>query len=238
MKGAFITIEGPDGSGKTTLIDHLKTWLTAKKIDVIATREPGGTQLGEVLRKILLDDHDHDHDHGDQHDANTRIRARISDQAELMLMFTARMQHLHEVILPAMAAGRCVLCDRFTDATYAYQGGGRGISERRIQQLEDWVQQGLQPDLTIMLDVPIEVGLQRTKKRGIMRSSGRPGGDRFEQQQLDFKEAVRQAYLRRAEKYPQRIKLIDATRSIGEVQDDLTAQVEAFLTAPRGARQG
>ncbi len=226
-KGVLITVEGTDGAGKTTLIEYLKIWLINKKFDVIATREPGGTQLGEVLRKILLGDHDHD----DQHDANTRISARISDQAELMLMFTARMQHLQEVILPAMEAGRCVLCDRFTDATYAYQGGGRGISERRIQQLEDWVQQGLQPDLTLMLDVPVEVGLQRTKKRGRTR----PGGDRFEQQQIDFKEAVRQVYLQRAEKYPQRIKLIDATRCVAEVQNDLIQSVGAFLKARCGA---
>ena len=230
-RGVFITVEGSDGSGKTTLIECLKIWLINKKFDVITTREPGGTQLGEVLRKILLDDRNHD----GQHDAHTGISARpgsrISDQAELMLMFTARMQHLHEVILPAMEAGRCVLCDRFTDATYAYQGGGRGISERRIQQLEDWVQQGLQPDLTIMLDVPVAVGVERTKKRGRTR----PGGDRFEQQQIDFKEAVRQVYLQRAAKYPQRIKLIDATMCVAEVQNDLIRSVEAFLKARRGA---
>lgn len=217
-KGVFITVEGTDGAGKTTLIEQLKIWLVDKNFDVVATREPGGTQLGEALRKILLDERDHN----DQHDADTEVSVRISDQAELMLMFAARMQHLHEVILPAVEAGRCVLCDRFTDATYAYQGGGRGISEQRIQQLEDWVQQGFQPDLTLMLDVPIEVGLQRTKQRGTM-------GDRFEQQQIEFKEAVRQVYLQRAEKYPQRIKLIDATRCIDEVQNDLFQSVEVFL---------
>ena len=137
-------------------------------------------------------------------------------------MFAARMQHLHEVILPAMAAGRYVLCDRFTDATYAYQGGGRGISEQRIQQLENWVQNGLQPDLTIMLDVPVDVGLQRTQKRGSK-------GDRFEQQQIAFKEAVRQAYLQRATKFPQRIKLIDASKPLSEVKNDLIESVDEFL---------
>lgn len=221
-KGIFITFEGTDGAGKTTLIEYLKTWLINKKIDAVATREPGGTQLGEVLRKILLDEHERGGRHDDDGDAKSGTR--INDQTELMLMFSARMQHLQEVILPALAVGRCVLCDRFTDATYAYQGGGRGISMRRIQQLEDWVQQGLQPSLTLLLDVPIEVGLQRTKKRGSK-------GDRFEQQQLDFKQAVRRTYLQRAEKYPQRIKLIDASKPVSEVQKDVLQSVEAFLQA-------
>lgn len=215
-QGIFITIEGADGAGKTTLIEYLKIWLINKKIDVIATREPGGTRLGESLRKILLDDDEHADSRAE------KISARISDDTELMLMFAARMQHLHEVILPALTVGQYVLCDRFTDATYAYQGGGRGISEQRIQQLEDWVQNGLQPDLTIMLDVPVEVGLRRTQKRGSK-------GDRFEQQQIDFKEAVRQTYLQRAENFPQRIRLIDASKSLTEVKNALIENVDEFL---------
>lgn len=214
-KGVFITIEGADGAGKTTLVEYLKTWLINKKMDVIATREPGGTRLGESLRKILLDD-----EYADRREE--RISTGISDDTELMLMFAARMQHLHEVILPAMAAGRHVLCDRFTDATYAYQGGGRGISEQRIQQLENWVQNGLQPDLTIMLDVPVEAGLQRTQKRGSK-------GDRFEQQQIAFKEAVRQTYLQRATKFPHRIRLLDASKPLAEVKNDLIESVDEFL---------
>ncbi len=218
-KGVLITIEGADGAGKTTLVEYLQNWLINKKFDVIASREPGGTRLGESLRKILLDDDD---EYDNKLGKNTRNSARISDDTELMLMFAARMQHLHEVILPAMAAGQYVLCDRFTDATYAYQGGGRGISERRIQQLEDWVQNGLQPDLTIMLDVPVDIGLQRARQRGSK-------GDRFEQQHIAFKEAVRQRYLQRAKKYPKRIKLLDANRTITEVERDLIVSVEAFL---------
>ncbi len=220
-KGVFITIEGADGAGKTTHIEYLKRWLVNKKMDVIATREPGGTRLGESLRKILLND-----------DAQSNKQStRISDDTELMLMFAARMQHLHEVILPALTAGWYVLCDRFTDATYAYQGGGRGISEQRIQQLEHWVQNGLQPDLTLLLDVPLDVGLARTQKRGTQ-------GDRFEQQQIDFKQAVRQTYLRRAAQFPQRIKLLDASKSMSEVQTELIQRVESFLmVANRGINQ-
>ncbi len=215
-RGVFITIEGADGAGKSTMIEYLKTWLINKNFDVVATREPGGTRLGESLRKILLDEHDSD--------SNKRIR--ISDDTELMLMFSARMQHLQEVILPSMAAGRHVLCDRFTDATYAYQGGGRGMSEQRIQQLENWVQHGLQPDLTILLDVPVEVGLARIQKRGQKIGAN---GDRFEQQQIDFKHAVRYAYLQRAEKFPHRIKLIDASKRLVDVQNNLIQSVKTFL---------
>ena len=137
-------------------------------------------------------------------------------------MFAARLQHLHDVILPAIDQGKYVLCDRFTDATYAYQGGGRGISENRIKQLEDWVQKGFQPDLTILFDVPVSVGLERTKVRGSK-------GDRFEQQKIQFKEAVRQTYLQRAAKFPDRIKLIDATGTVDDVQFGLIQCVEGYM---------
>ncbi len=206
-RGAFITFEGPDGAGKSTHVKFLENWFLDSNIEVVTTREPGGTSLGESLRKILLN-----------FDGSID---RLSNECELLLMFAARMQHIHEVILPSIEAGQWVLCDRFTDATYAYQGGGRGIHENRIQQLEQWVQKGFQPDLTILFDVPVSVSLERTEFRGAK-------GDRFEQQQIEFKEAVRQNYLQRAEEFPERIKLIDATRSIVEIQRDLIGYVEAF----------
>ena len=207
-KGIFITIEGPDGAGKSTHVEFLEAWLRDKDIDVVSTREPGGTQLGESLRDILLDP-----------DGSVD---ELSDECELLLMFAARLQHLHEVIFPAINQGHCVLCDRFTDATYAYQGGGRGISEDRIKQLEDWVQKGFQPDLTILLDVPVSVGLERTKIRG-------SNGDRFEQQQIQFKESVRRVYLQRATKFPERIHLIDATGTVNDVQVKLIQCVEEIF---------
>jgi dTMP kinase len=207
-KGFFITIEGPDGAGKSTHVEFLETWLQDRNYDVVTTREPGGTRLGESLRDILLNP--------------DGMVVELSDECELMLMFAARLQHLHEIIFPAINQGQFVICDRFTDATYAYQGGGRGINENRIRQLEDWVQQGFQPDLTILFDVPVPIGLERTKIRG-----GR--GDRFEQQKIQFKESVRQVYLQRAAKFPERITLIDATGTVKEVQVTLIQCVEEFL---------
>jgi dTMP kinase len=207
-KGFFITIEGPDGAGKSTHVEFLETWLQDRNYDVVTTREPGGTRLGESLRDILLNP--------------DGMVVELSDECELMLMFAARLQHLHEIIFPAINQGQFVICDRFTDATYAYQGGGRGISENRIRQLEDWVQQGFQPDLTILFDVPVPIGLERTKIRG-------DRGDRFEQQKIQFKESVRQVYLQRAAKFPERITLIDATGTVKEVQVTLIQCVEEFL---------
>ena len=225
MNGAFITVEGADGSGKTTHIDFIQGCLSDHGVQVVRTREPGGTALGELLRGILLGNED----------------ASISDRAELMLVFAARTQHLDEVITPALESGKWVLCDRFTDATYAYQGGGRGIDHDAIETLEQWVQGKLQPDLTVLLDVPVEVGLARTRQRGdhpglprdardqmviSLRRSGTH--DRFERQALEFKQAVRRVYLERAARFESRIKLVDANKTIEQVRTDLKAVLETF----------
>ena len=167
--GRFITVEGSEGVGKSSNLDFIESLLREAGKDVVRTREPGGTELGETLRGILLD---------------ARQKA-ICDDAELLLMFAARAQHLAEVIRPALAAGKWVLCDRFTDATYAYQGGGRGIPFDRIAVLEQWVQGDLRPDLTLLLDMPVEAGLAR--------AGARSEPDRFEQEQTTFFERVRRA---------------------------------------------
>ncbi len=206
MAGTFITVEGADGAGKTTQIDYIESWLQQRNIDVVRTREPGGTGLGELLREILLN----------------RSEVSISNDAELLLIFAARQQHLDEVIIPALGNGKWVLSDRFTDATYAYQGGGRGISEQRILNLEQWVQGVLRPDLTLMFDVEVELGISRSHSRGQER-------DRFEMQMTDFKRAVRKSYLARAEKYPDRIKLVDASASIQCVQKHLNRLLDEFI---------
>jgi len=207
QRGAFITVEGLDGSGKTTHLDFMERHLAACGNKVIRTREPGGTALGELLRGILLDPDPQ--------------AAAISGRAELMLIFAARAQHLDQVILPGLAAGATVLCDRFTDATYAYQGGGRGIERRAIEALEQWTHGDLQPDLTILLDVPVEVGQARARRR-----SREP--DRFECETAPFKQAVRAAYTARAERFPARIKRIDAGTGIAQVRAELRSVLDAF----------
>ena len=206
MKGAFITVEGADGAGKTTHLDFIQRWLTARGAAVVRTREPGGTALGELLRKILLDNDD---------------AVPISDRAELLLIFAARTQHLDEVIVPALTAGKWVLCDRFTDATYAYQGGGRGIDDAAIAALERWAQGTLQPDLTVVLDVPVEVGEARTRRRGAAR-------DRFERQAREFKQAVRRVYRERAAEFKHRIKMINADQSVEQVCAELETLLDTF----------
>ncbi|MCY3769133.1 MAG: dTMP kinase [Gammaproteobacteria bacterium] len=196
--GKFITVEGSDGAGKSTQIDFMKHWLTERDIPVIQTREPGGTEVGELIRSILLNERE----------------ANFSDGTELLLVFAARMQHLDERIRPALREGCWVVCDRFTDATYAYQGGGRGIEEERIAVLERWVQKGLQPDLTLFLDVPVEVSLNRARLRGALP-------DRFERESAGFKEAVRTAYRNRALADPGRIRLVDAGRPVEMVRQEI-----------------
>ncbi len=196
--GKFITVEGSDGAGKSTQIDFMKHWLTERDIPVIQTREPGGTEVGELIRSILLNERE----------------ANFSDGTELLLVFAARMQHLDERIRPALRKGCWVVCDRFTDATYAYQGGGRGIEEERIAVLERWVQKGLQPDLTLFLDVPVEVSLNRARLRGALP-------DRFERESAGFKEAVRTAYRNRALADPGRIRLVDAGRPVEMVRQEI-----------------
>jgi len=205
INGRFITIEGSEGGGKSTNLAFVRSLLEGQGCSVIETREPGGTELGEAIRELLL---------GHRHDG-------MADDSELLLMFAARSEHLERVIRPALADGHWVLCDRFTDATYAYQGGGRGISTERISQLEQWVQQGLQPDLTLLLDIPVAEGLERTKGRT-------QGPDRFEQQQLDFFERVRECYLDRARALA-RFRIIDASQPLARVQQQLETELKAFL---------
>lgn len=204
MSGRFITIEGGEGAGKTTAIGTLRGRLAARGIDALFTREPGGTPLGEALRGILLS-HDYQGMHAD---------------TELLLMFAARAEHLRRVIEPALAAGRWVVCDRFTDATYAYQGGGRGIDDARIAALEDWVQGRLRPDCTIVLDIAPEIGLARAK--------GRSEADRFESEALGFFARIRAIYLDRAAKAPERYCVVDASRPLELVAADLCAIVDGL----------
>jgi dTMP kinase len=201
MSGKFITLEGGEGAGKTTCLKHVEQRIKEAGIEVCVTREPGGTRSGEKIREILLD----------------RGNFDILDDTELMLMFAARSQHLHELIRPALAADTWVLCDRFTDATYAYQGGGRGIPNERIAILEDWVQQGLKPDLTLLLDLPVEVGL----KRAGLRSTP----DRFESENVSFMERMRSAYLEIAGSEPERVKVIDSAQEL----DDVLLQIDVVL---------
>lgn len=205
MNGKFITIEGVEGAGKSTCMQVAAEEISRQGIDLLQTREPGGTQLGEDLRGLLLG---HKH-HG------------MADDTELLLMFAARAEHLHRRILPALEAGQWVLCDRFTDATYAYQGAGRGLSDQRIQLLEDWVQGDVRPDLTILMDLPVDLGLERAGKRSTP--------DRFESEALTFFERVRQGYLEIAAKEPKRVQVVDASRDLAQVSADITNIVRAFV---------
>lgn len=195
-RGKFITLEGMDGAGKTTHLEWLRAKLAARGVALTVTREPGGTALGEALRKLLLDSHDPRH-----------------PDTEALLMFAARREHIAQVIEPALAAGHCVLCDRFTDATYAYQSGGSGMAWERVAELEQWVQGTLQPDLTLYFDLDPAVGRARA------RQAREP--DRFEREKQAFYERVRAAYLRRASEHPRRIRVIDASRTISEIQLEL-----------------
>ncbi|KXJ32063.1 MULTISPECIES: dTMP kinase [Pseudomonas] len=199
--GLFITLEGPEGAGKSTNRDYLAELLGASGREVVLTREPGGTPLAERIREILL----------------APAAEPMAVDTELLLMFAARAQHLAQVVRPALARGALVLCDRFVDATYAYQGGGRGVPVERIATLEAFVLGDLQPDLTLVFDLPVEIGLARAARRGAL--------DRFEQEQRAFFEAVRQTYLDRAQAVPARYRLIDASRSLAEVQAELRALV-------------
>ena len=211
MRGRFITLEGSEGSGKSTNLAFIHQYLQQSGLDVVLTREPGGTPLGESIRELLLDH---------------RQSAMASD-TELLLMFAARAQHLHELILPALDAGKWVLCDRFTDATYAYQGAGRGIDVARIAQLENWVQGELRPDLTFFLDLPVAQGLARAGERSVP--------DRFEREQVDFFERVRQGYLKQAGQEPQRYRVVDASLTLDAVQSQLKTLLDVYLSEYRSA---
>ncbi|MGB5677018.1 MAG: dTMP kinase [Gammaproteobacteria bacterium] len=195
--GKFITLEGIEGVGKTTNRDYIRNVLERAGKTCVETREPGGTPLGEALRELLLQ---HKHE-------------GMSADAELLMMFAARAEHLHKVILPALRAGKVVLCDRFTEATYAYQGGGRGLNHKKISDLENWVQGDLRPDLTIILDAPVAIGRQRAGQRSTPA--------RIEKEQHDFFERVRHTYLELARHYPERIAVIDASVAIDKVQDQI-----------------
>lgn len=205
IRGKFITLEGGEGVGKTTNLVFIKDYLQQHSISVVVTREPGGTIVAEKIRHLLLDKHSE----------------AISEHAELLLMFAARAQHIKHVIEPALAQGKWVLCDRFTDATYAYQGGGRNMRISTIEWLENLVQGTLRPDLTLLLDAPVEIGIERAKKRGAF--------DRFEAEKISFFEQVRRAYLLQAELHPERIKLIKANQPLVDVQKALIDVICALL---------
>ena len=202
--GKFITLEGIEGVGKTTYLAFIADRLQQQGHTVILTREPGGTRVGEAIREILL--------HGKD--------MQIDSMAELLLMFAARAQHLQEVVRPTLAKGQYVLCDRFTDATYAYQGGGRGLSMADIGVLETLVQQQLQPNVTLVFDASVQTGLSRAKKRG--------EPDRFEAETVSFFERVRQTYLDRAREQPQRFRIIDAEQTLVAVEQQIAAILETL----------
>lgn len=201
-RGLFITLEGIEGVGKSTQLEHVSGWFRRRGRAVVMTREPGGTRTGEAIRQILL-----------RHD-----NVPLCPEAELLLMFAARAQHLVEVIRPALAAGQVVISDRFTDASYAYQGGGRGIDPQQITGLAQWVQAGLHPDLTLLLDAPAEVGLRRAQRRS--------QADRFEAEAVAFFQRARQVYLDIAQREPERVVVVDACPDVVEVADVITAVLE------------
>ena len=206
MNGKFISIEGIEGAGKSTQLAFIERYLKQHGKQLVVTREPGGTELGEQIRTLLL----------------TPTTTSMAVDTELMLMFAARAEHVAQVIKPALANGNWVLSDRFTDATFAYQGGGRGIDQQRIKSIADWTLNGLQPDLTLLFDVPVEVGQQRVQSRN-------QGVDRFEQEKVDFFQRIRDCYLERAQQEPERIKIIDASQSITEIEAQLTLILKPLL---------
>jgi len=204
--GKFITLEGIDGAGKSTHLAWLECFLQEKGLEVLVTREPGGTVLGEALRALLLDH-----------------RRTMHAETEALLMFAARREHLDKVILPALERGAWVISDRFADASFAYQGGGRGMALEKLEQLEQWVQGDFSPDLTLYFDVPVEVSRERLQ-------SAR-AADRFEREPDDFFEHVRRAYLQRARQFPERIKIVDGSLPLAEVKIAVTEVMEAFWSS-------
>lgn len=200
----FITLEGIEGVGKTSNLQYIEELLESAGHSCVVTREPGGTNLGEALRGLLLS-------HSDEN---------MSADAELLMMFAARAEHLNKVILPALENGQTVLCDRFTEATYAYQGGGRQLDVDKISRLEQWVQGDLRPDLTVILDAPVEIGRAR--------AGSRSEPDRIEKEQDDFFQRVREAYIELAKRYPQRICLIDASVELSAVQQQIREKLQEY----------
>jgi len=207
MNGRLITLEGGEGAGKSTVLETVRARLAARGIDVLVTREPGGTPAGEAIRSVLLD---------------PGLKG-LCAETELLLMFASRAQLVREVVLPALAAGRWVLSDRFTDASFAYQGGGRGQPIERIAELERWAAAGVQPHLTLLLDLPVADGMRR--------ANGRGSADRIEMENVDFFERVRAAYRARAVAEPGRFRVVDAGRPLDEVLGDVRDNIDGFLRA-------
>ncbi|PRB82223.1 dTMP kinase [Pseudomonas sp. MYb185] len=210
MSGLFITFEGPEGAGKSTNLKVFAQALAERGCPPVITREPGGTPVAERIRDVLLSMHEEP----------------MHADAELLLMFAARAQHLNGLIRPALAEGKVVISDRFTDATYAYQGGGRGIDPQRIAVLEDWVQGDLRPDMVVVFDVPVELGMARARARSEL--------DRFEQEQQRFFENVRDTYLRRAAADPQRYRVIDASGDLDQVRQAMQPLIDEVLERAHG----
>lgn len=206
VRGKFITVEGSEGVGKSTNVDFLASAIKDHGYEVICTREPGGTPIAERIRQILLE-------HGEE---------PLPDIAELLLFFASRSLHISNKIRPALEAGKWVICDRFTDASRAYQGAGRGLDMQRINLLADWVQDDLQPDMTLLLDAPAEIGMQRAQQRGET--------DRLESEQISFYERVRAGYLALAEANPGRYRVVDAARPLQEVQVSIGAVLEQIFS--------
>jgi dTMP kinase len=204
-RGQFITVEGVEGAGKSTQLRFIESYLRQAGKSLVVTREPGGTPLSEEIREILLQPREEG----------------MAGNTELLLMFAARAEHLAQKILPALDAGQWVLCDRFTDATYAYQGGGRGLDKSLILDLENLIQGDHRPDMTIYLDLPVETGLKRARERGEL--------DRFERENLQFFESVRQAYLERSVQLSNIYRVIDAGQTIDEVEHQVKQALDAFL---------
>lgn len=205
QRGQFITVEGIEGVGKSTNVRFIAEYLMKKDIPLVATREPGGTPLAELLRETLL----------------TPRHEQVSALTELLVMFAARAQHIQQVIEPALASGKWVISDRFTDATYAYQGGGRGVDMQQIATLEKMVQGSLVPNLTLLLDAPVEVSLQRAHKRS--------AADRFEQETQQFFTRVAQAYRARAKEFHERFVIIDTNQALSAVQADIVCVLEDLI---------
>ena len=210
--GRFLVLEGIEGGGKTTQMAGIRALLESRGLGVVTTREPGGSPVAERIRGLLLDP----------------INTGMDSLAELLLVFAARAEHLSRVIRPALARGDWVLCDRFTDATYAYQGGGRGLEVSSIAALEDLVQGSLRPDLTLLFDLPPEVGLARARDRGV--------ADRFESERVAFFERARAAYLERAQARPERYRVIDAAQPLERVSATVEALIADYLVGEWGAR--
>src|SRR5687767_6992199 len=209
----FVTFEGGDGSGKTTQLRVVESHLRELNRSCVLTREPGGTALGQMLRKVLLEAGDEE----------------ITETSELFLYLADRAQHVKRVIAPALFAGKFVLCDRFSDSTLAYQGYGRGMDLDWLRRLNDAATQGLRPDLSFLFDCPVDMGLARVARRGARSLDGRPREDRFEREKLDFHERVRQGFLALARAEPKRFRVIDASRPVGDVAEQLRAIVDREL---------